>query len=140
MGVRVYGSQAIEAAQAKQDAQLAETVEQISTLLEQANQHAAIFGRPAFLRRRAYPADARWNAERRRDRRRRWLKVGNPDGSGFTRRPGPYRLPAQCTPDDGHTVVWFGKDISTRFDGEQAAQATTPGPDLAAPADPQRRA
>ena len=46
----------------------------------------------------------------------RWLLVGHADGS-FTRRPGPYPLAERAEPDDGHTVVWYGKSISQRFDG-----------------------
>lgn len=115
MGVRVYGSQSLRAAQEAKDAALARTTANLKELLAL----CALFPLPPRPR---YPADARWNA----DRKRRGLLVGNPDGSGFTRRRGPYRLPAQCEPDDGHTVVWYGKDISMRFESEQAAPATTP--------------
>jgi hypothetical protein len=122
MGVRAYRSQPLRAAQEAKDATLARITAELKALLP----HLAHPPRGLFPPRPRYPADARWNADRKRQRRRHWLQVGNPDGSGFTRRPGPYRLPAQCSPDDGHTVVWYGKDISMRFESEDATQATTP--------------
>ena len=122
MGVRVYGSEPLRAAEEARAARHAEITAEIKVLLA----HLPPLPRGLLPSRRRYPADDRWNTERRRDRRSRWLLVGNPDGSGFTRQPGPYRLPAQCSPDDGHTIVWYGKDISMRFESEQAATATTP--------------
>jgi hypothetical protein len=119
MGVRVYGSRPLRAAEEAKAARLAEIKALLSHL-------PARPPRGLFPPRQRYPADARWNAARKWERRRQWLLVGNPHGSGFTRRPGPYRLPAQCEPDDGHTVVWYGKDISMRFESENATQQTTP--------------
>jgi hypothetical protein len=112
MGVRRYGTEGLARRAADRAAALDTLAAALKPLL------AAL---PPLPRPR-YPADARWNARRRRDRQERWLLVGRADGSGFVRRPGPYRLAATCAVHPG-SVVYYGKNISVRYESDSAAPA-----------------